>query len=364
MGYIPSNPVVSLRALLDPRKLDFPPPGLFSTARRAILCYLNYLSEAGRRRPQAVLLPDYMCREVGLALREAGYSARFYPLDRSFDVSLKGLETAIQGAGGTCAVVAAHFYGRICRNIAEVEKLCGARGLPLIEDCVHLPFPAYCAPADFHSEARVFTLRKIYPVPFGAAIALKTGQEEFGRFAQAQGSMSRRGSGPEFLRWAAKQLAKKGLLASGLGYAAPYRDVSLDPSTPFHFAPPWLAGLLSMRNCEDAVALRRKNYLTYLEHARTFRRWGEILEFDVRTDAPYMFVLDLKEGLGAESLLRALALRGIPAAPGLALDPEVLRSLPEDHRYRRIVVFPVHQDIEERHIRRIAGALEELRPFT
>ncbi len=362
--YIPSRPIIDLRSLVNVEKMQFPPPGVFSFARYALIYYLMYLSFVQKREIRNVLLPDYMCHEVGAALRGYGYEPHYYSLDRHFDIRFGVMRELIEEPHACNVMIIGHFYGRICRNFEEVARVCRERDICVIEDCVHLPFPYHSGFADTSSDAKLFTLRKVYPVPHGAVIVLREGQEQFGRFVAVNIS-KRRGQGIwDATHWACLQIVKKYLQLTGTGYRVRYRDISRDPLKPFNYAFPGIDKFLSMKNCRDAVWLRRRNYELYTEHVRVFESWGEVLEYDIEKDVPYMFLILLNEEYDARAIVRSLFRYGVPAVLGLALDPSVVRVLPCKHSYNQIITLPIHQDINERHIRHIADVLSSKSELT
>jgi len=335
----------------------FPPPGLFSLARYALIHYLQYLSSLRTRPVRRVLLPDYMCHEVATSLRYHGYESGYYALDQDFGVSGQAVADAIADSRYD-VVLFGHFYGKTCPNLAEVSHICHAKGITVIEDCVHLPFPYHADFLDSHSDAKLFTHRKVYPIPFGASIVLKDGQAEFAQFVKDKIDRRYWVGIMETIDWAARQIVKKGLQLTGKTYAPPYRDLSNDPLKPFNFACPGTAGLLSMRNLDEAVDRRRKNYETYLLHRDVWEARGRLLEFDLKVDVPYMFVMYITNEQDAPSLVARLAKQAVPAVQGMALDESVRWRLPRDHDYHRILALPLHQDIHAGHIQRIARALD------
>lgn len=358
--YIPSCPVVSLQALLDSRPLPIPPPGLFSYARHALLYYLRYLAEVRKKPVEGVLLPDYMCHEVANALRQHGYRAVYYPLADRFEVTVEAIKRACAYSDDADVILACHFYGRMNPAFAECSKLCREKGISIVEDCTHLPFPFLADYQDDDWDARLYSLRKVYPVPYGATIVLREGQERFARYVQTSAPRRFRQGVGEALHWAVKQVAKKGIMLTRRGYTVPYRDMPDDSLKPYDSAFPGLGSLLSKRNFEEAVSRRRANYQTYLRWREVFEMYGHILPFDLDRDVPYMFVLFLSEDRDPVALSKTLMDRSIPAVPGLTLDPCVWEGLPSDHMYRRILTLPVHQDIREGHINYIAEVLARM----
>jgi hypothetical protein len=208
-GYIPSSPILALRSLSGGDRMAFPPPGLFSFARYALLYYLQYLSSLRRKPLERVLLPDYMCHEVAETLRSHGYDPHFYSLDPPFDVSIADLDRLLQQPVRWDAIVVAHFHGRVCRNLRQVTSWCAERGIVVIEDAVHLPYPYAAGAAGAPTDAALYTLRKVYPVPHGSTIVLREGQEAFARFVAARVPRHSGGARADFAGWFVKQLVPR-----------------------------------------------------------------------------------------------------------------------------------------------------------
>jgi hypothetical protein len=356
-GYIPSRPIMEMRALLGRRRIAFPAPGMFSFARYALVYYLGYLSSIRDKPVARVLLPDYMCHEVATTLRDYGYEPHFYPLEQDFDVSMEALETLLRRPGRWDAMVVGHFHGRMCRNLKDVSALCRERGVAIIEDCVHLPFPHGMPFSATGSDAKLFTLRKVYPVPHGAGIVLREGQGEFARFVTTTFHRRYREGITDLADWAIKQAVKKLLLATGTKYVMQYRDISQDPLRAFNFACPGLDRLLSLDSYDVAVERRRGNYRLYMEHAPVLKEWGEVLRYDLLQDVPHSLVIVLKECFDTLALVKWFMRQGVPAVTGLALDSSVLRTLPAKHRYNQILTLPIHQDLRPAHMAYIIGVL-------
>jgi hypothetical protein len=273
---------------------------------------------------------------------------------------MEGIKRAYADGDEADVILICHFYGRMSPAFTECSKVCRENGISVVEDCTHLPFP-YLADYQYGEwDARLYSLRKVYPVPYGATIVLREGQERFARYVRSNTPRQFRQGVGEALHWAVKQVAKKGIQLTRRSYAVPYRDMPDDSLKPYDSAFPGLGSLLSRRNFEKAVSRRRANYQTYLRWREVFEMYGHILPFDLDRDVPYMFVLFLSEDRDPVALSKTLMERSIPAVPGLTLDPCVREGLPSDHVYRRILTLPVHQDICEGHINYIAEVLARM----
>lgn len=358
-AYIPSGPLMGLGSLLWGARMAFPPPGLFSFARYALVYYLDYLSSIRRKPVERVLLPEYMCHEVAETLRVHGYAPQFYSLDDPFEVSLADLDRLLEQPVEWDAIIVTHFHGRICRNLQQVTSRCVERGILVIEDAVHLPYPYAVEATGTRTDAVLYTLRKVYPVPHGATIVLRDGQEAFARFVTTTVARRSRCAASDCANWLAKQLLKQCLVAFHKSYAPPYRDLSWAPLEPFNFASAPVARLLSEQDCGSSVAARRRNYRLYLEQSSALKVWGEVLDYDLGRDVPQALVLFLHEGFEVVSAVKALMKRGVPAGLGLAIDDTVRARLPERHRYNRILTLPLHQDIHPSHVWHITDVLRQ-----
>lgn len=354
--YIPSQPVVSLRSLIGSRRLSFPHYGIFSCARYGLLSYLDYVSQTRPGATRRVLLPDYMCRDVGHALKQHGYEPRYYPLGADFEVSMQALEDVEAQTGRCQAIVLGHFYGRLSRNRRAVARWCREKDLPLIEDCVHLPFPHHAAFEEDRVAAKLYSLRKVYPVPHGGVLVVGDDRDAFADFLSRRVGAVARGNATEMLDWMVRQVAKKALLLMKMSYAPPRRDGG-DEMPPFNYAWRFLRRLLPGDSGDVATKRRRENYALYMQHRDILAQWGDVLALDAERDVPYMFVIFLKEHYDAGKAASRLEALGIPAGTGLALDPAVSAGLPRSHPYRRILTLPVHQDIDAEHIAHIMTVL-------
>ena len=96
------------------------------------LTFLAWLSLGTLQPGDEVLVPANSFVASALAVSECGLTIRFIDIDPdTFNVNAGTIAAGISSR--TRAVMAVHLYGRIA-DIAEVRKLCSARGLLLIED--------------------------------------------------------------------------------------------------------------------------------------------------------------------------------------------------------------------------------------
>ncbi|MFH1723776.1 MAG: DegT/DnrJ/EryC1/StrS family aminotransferase [Elusimicrobiota bacterium] len=343
---VPGAPVLRLSQLRGRAPLR-PPTGFwFSFERYALIHYLEFVSSRRDRPVKTVLCPDYMCHEVIQSLRDHGFGVEYYPLESGFRIDPGRIEERIDALGGApAALIVVDFYGRMVRNLAEIASLCEDKGVHLIEDCAHLPYPFPGPEREAPCEARFYTFRKVYGVPYGSTAALKDGQEGFNRFVEEKVERRPDGSASGVAKWVLRELGKKLVIESGLPYRREYRDLSQDPLKPYNFSHPWVERMLPEDEALRSVERRRANCRAYAEMATLFEGWAEPLDFDLERDVPYQLLLLLREGLSPLELIEFFLANGVSAVRGLALHPEVLSGLPGGHPYRRQVALPLHQDV-------------------
>ncbi len=85
------------------------------------------------RRGAEVLVPEFVCAQVPEAVRRAGGTPVFFPVERDLTVCPERLDAAI--TGNTLAVVLVHYYGRALPGIEKLAELCRRHSVPVIEDC-------------------------------------------------------------------------------------------------------------------------------------------------------------------------------------------------------------------------------------
>lgn len=352
---LPGAPV--FRVPSGPR-LALPSPFLFSYARHALEAWLAFEERRRGTRLGRVFLPDAMCHEVAASLTAAGRAVEWYPLGPGFAADPDGLAGRLAPHRGRAAALVCHFYGRLERGLRAVAEACRRAEVPLAEDCTHLPYPAPADAPPSEADVRIYSLRKVYGVPYGAVARLARGQEEFDAGAAAAGRTDP--GGPGLAAWAARELVKRAAVAARLPIRRAYRDLSLDPLSPYSRAHPWAEGLIGAGEAGRAVRARRANYALYRAAADAFAGWAEVLPLDGPDDVPYQLLLTLPPASDPVAFISFCLERGISALAGLALDRGVLAGLAADHPYRRWAALPLHQDLGPDDV---AYALEAVRAW-
>ncbi len=88
---------------------------------------------AAGARGKEILVPDFICRHVPQAVREAGGTPVFYRLEADLNITPPALEAV--ATRNTLAVIVAHYFGEPQPGILELAKWCRGRRIFLIEDC-------------------------------------------------------------------------------------------------------------------------------------------------------------------------------------------------------------------------------------
>jgi dTDP-4-amino-4,6-dideoxygalactose transaminase len=81
-----------------------------------------------------ILLPAYHCRAMVTPLEYLKLVPVFYAIRPDFNVDLESIERLLSPRARALVVV--HYFG-FPAALAELQRLCDARGVPLIEDCAH-----------------------------------------------------------------------------------------------------------------------------------------------------------------------------------------------------------------------------------
>lgn len=356
--FIPGNPILnfsSLFGLNNSSKNEF---FWFSYFRHALISYLYFFNETNRLI-RTILLPDYMCHEVVMSLRNAGYKIIFYHLNNEFEVNIQNLENFIQEGQHIDVMIAVHFYGKIVKNLSAIAELCQKNNIVFIEDCAHVPNDPSVLLKDLVSDARIFSHRKLFAVPEGAQIILKNDQEQFNDFVHNKIKSTYGPSYFEITKWIMRSLLKKIIFVFNIRFKRRYHDLSQDPLKSYNFSRPFISYLLKPRDIKFCIEQRRKNYISYMSKIVKISDWLQPIKFDIAVDVPYQLLVTLRQDVDQMDFINFFLERGIAAVLGMAIDEEVLKSLPEDHVYRHHVSLPLHQSLSEKHINYVCDLLEE-----
>ena len=157
-----------------PFPLQTPDKRYFYVARSGIYHLIRSL----RLEHRVVLAPDYHHGNEIFAMKAAGAQVRYYPVQKNLDACLDALGKLCEMKPKPRAVYITHFIGWP-QPLPEIQRLCRANGLLLIEDCA-LSFMSELdgGPLGAFGDYSVFCLYKSVPLPNGGVLV---GNFESGR---------------------------------------------------------------------------------------------------------------------------------------------------------------------------------------
>jgi perosamine synthetase len=159
---------VTAEPVKRPHLCDVPQfPGLIGTfmGRDALTLALSCLNLT---ESDTVLLPLYTCQDV---LQSFVRKCRvvFYDVEPDLTITPDELRARLAGQNRVKLVLITNYFGFLQPHRKEIKKLCGERGICLIEDCAHsLLTQGSGETGDF----AVYSLRKILPLRDGGGLAI------------------------------------------------------------------------------------------------------------------------------------------------------------------------------------------------
>ncbi len=344
-----------------PFPFDDPGTHTFYFARNGIYALARLWSLAGGE----LLFPAYFHGVELEALLAAGVRPSFYPVGRKMEVEPAQIVERI--GPQTRAVYLIHYAG-FPGPVEELEAICKARGLLLIEDCaLSLLSAVGSRPLGTFGDASIFCFYKTLPTPNGGAVVLRRGGPMglpeglppplASTLAPMVGSLLQsaevRGGGPaRLLRSGVRAAARS--LSGAMG-------ADRVPTGTQHFDRAHLAlamSRLSKRVIEaqdfgSIVERRRRNYFHLLGQLRSLAPpiFGELPP----GVCPLFYPLRVRDKAGT---LASLQRRGVEAVDFWRIAHPAVRAgeFPEVEELRRQVVeIPCHQDLDPPAVERVAA---------
>jgi len=140
---------------------------LFSLGRTALLNGLRLMAAEEKNRRE-LLVPSYICEGTLWPLRDAGFNIRYYSIDDNFGIRFSELDKKI--TKDTLALLIVHFFG-IPQPVSEIKKFCVDKSIFLIEDCAHAFYGRdNNIPLGSTGDISFFSIRKFLPLADGAAL--------------------------------------------------------------------------------------------------------------------------------------------------------------------------------------------------
>jgi perosamine synthetase len=334
------------------RRLPFPLEEagcrIFSRGRQALW---HGVRAVGLRPGDVVLAPAYHHGAEIEALARAGLVPRFYEATASLEPDEQELDALL--SADIRALHLTHYFG-FPQNVDRWRRWCDERGLLLLEDAAQ----AWLAtvegvPVGSHGDVSIFCLYKTFGLPDGGAVVVRgTVPTGTGRQRLGVGPIARRHAA-----WLAGRSGTAFALADRL--RAPTGEWSdeefalgeLDagPSTAVRF-------LLRRLVDENVARVRRANYQLLLDKLGT-QVLGPFAELPAGA-SPFSFPLETER---KAEVVTELFDHGIAAADWWSIPHS---SLPAERYPRasalreRVIGLPVHQELTQRDVERVAAAAQ------
>ena len=360
MPALPGEPLLSPKTMATAltARAGVLPPGLelFAYGREALKAYLQRQPNLG-----TLLAPSYICTEATEPLADGSVRVGYYPVSETLAPDWAWLEGQEPGRH---ALLLVHYFG-FANALAEAQELCARRGWLLVEDCAHSFLTQHeGGPIGAFGDAGVYSYRKMLPLPDGAGLLVRQGNE-------AAAPRDPAGEpAPVPYRAVGRQLLKYLLYRGGISPRALRLVRSAEQVVPQPAAAQGAHAMsrLSRRimaALEDGfariAATRRENYERL---AAGFSGFPEArLPFPALDEGtcPWVFPVLLEERDGVVAALRD---QGVPAGTWPELPAAVAREPSFDvaHRYAaRLMTLPVHQDLGPAQMDRMLEAYSRVR---
>jgi len=364
------------RRLPGPLHSETPQRYLFFWARNAIFWSLKALNIP----PGAsILAPAYICRAAVEPLTAYGVDVDYYNVARNCEVDLSDLEAKIHER--TRAVMVVHYFGFPQPMIYELRKLCDSRGLLLIEDCAHvLQGEVNSQSLGTFGDASVFSWRKHLPVYDGGELVLKGMSSTLDVKWSEESILLTLKIAKNLLESAFHPTGQVGAGTSAGSWLHSIKQALQRSGTMRHqVLPPvdngasfnkstisWPMSRLSRQvmahsDLDHIVSCRRANYF-YLLDALCLIGGINIPFLELSKSICPLFFPLLVEGMPDAHLpLRRL---GIPAVTWNGVRPPAVTQVefPDaDFLYQNLILLPVHQCLEKRHLETIIRSVRVIR---
>lgn len=346
---------------------------LFLWARNAIFHGLTALEISPGDR---VLVPAYLCAAAVEPILAHGAQVDFYNVRRDCRVDLPDLESRV--GPKTRALLVVHYFG-FPQDIQQIKQLCSRFGLALVEDCAHVLNGEFEGrPLGSFGDIGIFSWHKFLSVYDGGELVINRAGRDLRVNWTPESSL--------FTLKVAKNLLDSSVSASGKSLSkipgafiqrvdsalrrllssscqpqvrAPnLNDPAFDPhlaNWPMSRLSRWI---LDHSNVSEIVEKRRRNY-EFLQERLT--RIAGIRPLHSRLPVgvcPLVFPVFFEAFPNAHLSLRQL---GIPATTWGFVRYSGIESgvFPDaDFLFDDLVFLPLHQSLEENHLKMIVGAVE------
>jgi len=355
---------------------------LFYSARYALSYGLSCL---GLKPGDKLLAPAYCCGTEVDPILNKRIEIEWYDVDENLCINIRHLKE--QWQRGIKVLLVIHYLG-FDQVTSEVVDFCEKKKILLIEDCAHafLSLNEQGEPLGSEGDAAFFSLRKTLPLPDGGALFLKNNDlssfhptlEKPNPFAIFFRSVEMLGwnsmpSGSNKLHplWFLSRYFGKALSSSRIFFRIFHRlfggcsDCLVHPNS-YDFSPRvanWDMSLLSKRllqfqDWKDIFESRRRNFACLLEKIEGIGGIRPLFSSLPDGVCPLFFPIFVKN---REKVHNLLLKHGIDSHPWWGyFHPQVpWGNFPQAVRLKKeILGLPIHQDLDQKHMSKIARTLD------
>ena len=306
-----------------------------------------------------VALPAYLCDSVVAPVTVLGAQPVFYSVSSELKPDVDSLKTILDG--GVTAVLAIHYFGFQAPGINEIRSATAAADVPLIEDCAHALYSQNAEGALGNgADAAVFSFRKTLPVPEGGMLVLREGLQtrtssewKWGELRGLAREALYTIEGMSGLSIRARLLKRRSVLDW-----AHARNLDTEPVDDKIRMGTISRHIASRVGGARVVAKRRRNYAQLAEMLSDLRPRVRLTHPEIEDGVCPIGLPMLVED--RESLRRELGQRGVGTRlfwDELPTEIDLARFPASEYLRDRILVLPVHQDMDQRAVDRVAEAV-------
>ena len=284
----------------------------YSLGRYALESALRMLKVG---RGDVVALPEFICRDLISSVYQVGAKVKFYPVDQHLN-----LACSLEDFPHSKVIVAVNYFG-FPQDLTVFNDIADKRGAVLIEDNAHgsLSSDSLGIPLGTRTQIGIFSLRKTFPLPNGAALVVN--DSELAKLLPEQLPASIKG---ESIGFRFKKILRALVPILGIkpcrmltnlvrmmrklrtGQPIPLPEINAEKIIPGNPRPCKLAN--EVLSCVDVVAeiTRRRELYLYLE--KIIPGLGGSLIFDLLPDktVPYVFPFRVVNDENIETIKRYL----------------------------------------------------------
>jgi dTDP-4-amino-4,6-dideoxygalactose transaminase len=341
------SPLFFLKKIDRDRSIEKPNKCLlFSHARGALIYYLNSIKRNENKRQ--ILMPDYICDDLVRTVKSAGFEVEYYNITENLSPDKNNLME--KTTDKILAIIVVHYFG-FFNDIDGIVDYCRQKGIYVIEDCAHVLFDSFDSVNRIsRGDAAIFSLKKYFPIPDGGLLFAKDMKINAVSLERCKTKYA------GLIKFFLKYILSRTIISPAKKYGDEnYINESFEGIKRISsFSETILEDYIDI----EYIKKRRQNNFFYYVDTLKKNDIGnkvEIMYSDLEeSDAPYMFPIRLKKD--NRLLISQLRGNGIPAISWPSLPEGIKNSsqhIAANNLHERVVLLPLHQDIDSRHINHI-----------